>query len=476
MESIATTGRQARMMDKLGKELAELTRSGSAPNQLPTDVLPPEMISKPRRDQTRHPDGRPRMQYGERFMGANSIQLRRDAAARGTTETRYATTDRVNWVNRAHGRGSQEPLRGVNPVTNQAPKGVPVAAFRATAVRTVHHQDGEGFGPGGEQAGKVQVKAGDPMYDASGQQVEDSREMRSTYEVYSVTDLNVTGLRPRTPPNASERALAQQDEDFKELCKQKGEPERVPDDDERVSLVVSQQLGNLTNDVQYCKGVQVVEGADVNDARFRVKAGQPLIEIPPPHKFETAHHQATSVVHACAHAELYAAAKSRADRAAESGIPDEQAEARVAAYHMRSDRRANNEEYSRCELAATYATVNRVTAIPATYVPPASTTDEKQVERWSQTLAQPGGMASVSRDINTIEASFSADRDTRRGDLARERRAERDQQRAEEHRSDVERKAVSPGGDPAVVLPAARPAPASPTPDAPDRAPEQPER
>ena len=43
--------------------------------------------------------------------------------------------------------------------------------------------------------------------------------------------------------------------------------------------------------------------------------------------------------------------------AAEVGRPDEQAEARVAACQARSDRRANNEDYSRYEFAATHATV-----------------------------------------------------------------------------------------------------------------------
>ena len=181
-------------------------------------------------------------------------------------------------------------------------------------------------------------------------------------------------------------------------------------------------------------------------------------------------------MHACAHAELYAAAKSRADRGAAAGQPDEQAEARVAGYQTRTDRRANNEEYSRCEFAATYATVNRVTAIPATYVPLASTQDEKQIERWAKTLEAPGGMAEVNRDINTIERSFSDDRDAHRRELGRERRAEREHQRAEGAPSDDERTPVSPGGDPTVQAPAARPAGEGDAPAAPERSPDAPER
>ena len=109
-----------------------------------------------------------------------------------------------------------------------------------------------------------------------------------------------------------------------------------------MALVVSKECDALLNDLQAVKGIEVVEGADVDEARFRVKGGEPLIEIPDPSKFETTYHQAISIVHACSHAELYMAAKGRADRAAAAGRPDEEAEARVAAYQTRTDRRANN--------------------------------------------------------------------------------------------------------------------------------------
>ena len=85
--------------------------------------------------------------------------------------------------------------------------GVPVLDFDAIAPRAVHHQDGEGFGPGGEKAGKIPVKAGDPMYDKDGNQVADRRELRSTYEVYRVPDVNIAAFRRRTVPHTSKRAI-----------------------------------------------------------------------------------------------------------------------------------------------------------------------------------------------------------------------------------------------------------------------------
>ena len=72
--------------------------------------------------------------------------------------------------------------------------------------------------------------------------------------------------------------------------------------------------------------------------------------------------------------------------------------------------RAGSEEFSKADLAATYATLNRTTAIPAVYVPPAQTQEPENVERWAKTMEAPGGMSKVSQDITDIEQGFSDDR------------------------------------------------------------------
>ena len=133
-------------------------------------------------------------------------------------------------------------------------------------------------------------------------------------------------------------------------------------------------------------------------------------EIPPAAEFSDLHHQATSVVQAVSHSQLHSAAVADVGRATEAGRVDQAAVDRVAAYEAPVETRAGSEEFSKADLAATYATLNRTTAIPAVYVPPAQTQEPENVERWAKTMEAPGGMSKVSQDITDIEQGFSDDR------------------------------------------------------------------
>ena len=420
---------------------------------------------KPAENGARKENGEPRMEYGDRLMGANSIALRMDAAQRQSTDTRYASPERVEWVNRAW-KQPQDAVRGVNPVTNKGPEPVTVATYKTTPVQNVHQKDGKGFGPQGEKAGAVEVHAGDPIYDKGGHQAPDIHEMRSTYNVYHVNDLNIAGIQPRTPPNGSARAVEAQDAAFSQQLATAGEPDRKPSADERTALVLANEV---LQDQRGVKGVEVVENVErLSEARFRIKDNKPTIEIPPGAKFEDCHAQASSVIQACSHANLHADAQKRVDRAKEAGQQDQTAESRVAAYKAPLNTRDASDDYSKLELAASYATLNRVTAIPGVYVPPPSTQDSAQKEKWAKTLEAPGGMAEVHHTITAAERSFGNDRKQTQQISRAHAREERDQARAEERQSGIagpdqpsaERtvapgadpppKAIQPGGDPAV--------------------------
>ena len=117
-----------------------------------------------------------------------------------------------------------------------------------------------------------------------------------------------------------------------------------------------------------------------------VKDGTPTVEIPAAAEFSDLHHQATSVVQAVSHSQLHSAAVADVGRATDAGRVDQAADDRVAAYEAPVETRASSEEFSKADLAASYATLNRTTAIPAVYVPPAQTQDPENVERWAKTM------------------------------------------------------------------------------------------
>ena len=298
MENVPVEGKQARMMNSLGKRLAAATRDGTAPNLQSASALPPEMIPHPHPKGNKREDGTPVMQFGDRLMGANSIALRMDAAARGSSDTRYGTVERAQWCNRV-AQVRQDPVRGENPVTKELPRPVELASHRATPVQNVHREDGQGYGPGGQREGLIDVKAGDPIYDQDGKQANDFHELRETYQVYHCTDLNAAGVAARTPPNGSVRAVQAQDEAFAEQCKANGQEVRQPDEAERMALVISDEQEKLKRDLREITGVEIQEKVGrIKEAQFVVKDGQPTIQLPKHEVFEDIHQQASSQVHA----------------------------------------------------------------------------------------------------------------------------------------------------------------------------------
>ena len=225
-------------------------------------------------------------------------------------------------------------------------------------------------------------------------------------------------------------------------------------------MIVTDEVTKVLDDQCNIKGVTVAQDvASISEARFRIKDGQPTVEIPLASKFSDIYHQATSVVHACSHSQLYSASAGRVAAATEAGHTAQAAQDRVAAYKAPLKTREGSEEYGRAELAATYATLNRVTAMPAEYVPPPSTQDPDTQERWAKTLETLGGMAEVSHNITTAERGFKDDRDDTISIARQAAREAREQERAQQRQGPVpgapapegpEPKPLQVGGDPAV--------------------------
>ena len=146
------------------------------------------------------------------------------------------------------------------------------------------------------------------------------------------------------------------------------------------------------------------------------------------------------------------------------GQPTIRIATRSTSYNLKPSERANSDEFSKADLAATYAALNRTTAMPAEYEPPASTQSAEQRGKWAETLEARGGMAAVSRDITTVERGFSDDRSEMQRTLARARREEREKERhAERGHAQTQAgpagpddKPITPGGDPSVPAPPSR--------------------
>ena len=263
------------------------------------------------------------------------------------------------------------------------------------------------------------------------------------------SDLNAAGVTAHTPANGSDRAIKARNEALAAQCKADGQEVREPPPEERTAMILTDEQEKLERDLREVTGVTIEENVGkIKEAQFVAKDGQPTIQMAKPEAFQDIHQQASSLVHAASHAQLHQDAANRAARATAAGHTDEAAEARVAAYKQSPAQCAKSEEFSKADLAATHAAVNRTTAMPAVYVPPASTESEDQREFWAQTLEARGGMAAVSRDITTVERGFSDDRsEVQRRDrqLAREKREqERVAQRGQGRRMPLPRTSRSP--------------------------------
>ena len=331
-------------------------------------------------------------------------------------------------------------------------------------MRNVHRESTQAYGPRGDKAPLIDVQPGALIYDAKGNQAQDLHELKGTYPVYHCTDLNVAGLTPRTPPNASDRAITAQNAAFAEQCKANGQPVREPNEGERIGMVVADEQEKLKTQLREIAGVDIKENVGrIKEAQMVVKDGTPTIQIPKADVFEDINQQASSLVHAACHAHLYKEAVDRAGRATAAGHTDEAAEARVAAYQLPAAQRAKSDDFARADLAATYAAVNRTTAMPAEYTPPASTQSAETREKWAQTLEARGGMSAVSRDITNVERTFDSNRQELSKQLTRERAEEREKARAAEQghgrqpqaqaQAGPADKPITPGGDPSVAAP-----------------------
>ena len=393
MKFVPVVGRQALYLQNLGENLALATQAGEAPNQRPTAMLPPEFAPTVCQPPPGAPRGAtPRMDYGPRLAGANSIAVRVSAAERGITDPRVATVGRVQSHNKFAGAVDRPPLRPFDVPGGPPP--IVLASNKLIPIQAVHLADGHGHSSAGHGE-LVPVRAGDPLYRPDGKPVQHIHELRDVYQAYHLADVDMEGIGDRRAPYSSDRAVARQDQEFAQRCVDQGLPVRVPDPAERHELVVQSGVNRMVESaLRFAddRGAPFVlqTNPELLEARFSAVSRPPVVELPDPGSSLGVDERASSIARAVSQAALFASLSERAvpievARVGTSELPGpfqvqqppSQVVQRVAAHAAERPSYLDQAHLDRASLVASYAALNAVTAMGATYAPGPEAQDDR---------------------------------------------------------------------------------------------------
>ena len=361
----------------------------------PTLVLPGARLRElgrgPDKQVARRQDGTASQEQDHRFMGANSITLRREMQRRGLEDPRFVTVKRANWINRENNVSRPALKPGAQPIELVSSNG-----RGDHAVASKHKQEEMGFTERGKAGGKVMRPKDSDVFDEKGQHVTETRQVRGrggrgeTYVAYSVTDVNVANLRDRTPPGQGRFAVA---------AWQKANDGRDPDFSAIRAGMAQTKMAKMIEGLQK-HGVAVkTDVPRLEEARFSLDAnGKGTLQIPEATSFRDLNHQVSSVMQGVSHANIAREAQ-RVVAAAPEGQPNEAAAARVAAYQQPPSKQAKSAAFAEADLVASYAALHETTGLGANYDPSPNVRNVEMQERWAAKLAEPGGYASVDRQI-----------------------------------------------------------------------------
>ena len=264
------------------------------------------------------------------------------------------------------------------------------------------------------------MRAGDPVRSPDGKPLHHVHELRDVYKAYHLADVDMVGVGERRPPFSSNRAIARQDQEFADRCVEQGIPARLPDPAERHKLVVESGIDRMVEAALRFADARgapfVVETSpDLTEARFSALSGPPLVEVPDPESSLGVDERASTIARAVSQAALFASLSERAApvdvaRIGASGLPgpfhveppSSQVVQRVAAHS------AERPSYlDRASLVASYAALNAVAAMGATYTPGPEAQDNRVRSAWARELHRIGGMEDLSRELTQIERGLA---------------------------------------------------------------------
>ena len=348
-----------------------------------------ELGRGPDRQVVRRQDGTASQERDHRFMGANSITLRREMQRRGIEDPRFVTVQRAGWINRENNVSAAVLKPGAQPIELVSSPG---RGDHAVALK--HQQEEMGFTERGAAGSKVMRPKDSDVFDEKGQHVTETRQARGrqeTYQAYSVTDVNVANLRDRTAPGEGRSQVERW---------QKDNDGRDPDFNAIRAGMAQRKMGAMIETLGQKHGVTVkTDVARLPEAHFSLDAkGQGTLQIPKGSAFRDLNHQVSSVMQAVAHSTLAREAQ-RQVAAAPADQPNEAAAARVAGYQLSPSKQAKSPAFAEADLVASYAALHETTGLGLNYNPSPNVSNVEMQERWAQKLAEPGGYASVDRQI-----------------------------------------------------------------------------
>ena len=384
-----------------GREIAKEVRGGKSVLQHPTQARPPQGLPYEKNGQPQPPHN---------FGGTRGLILRTVAHNRGFEDTRFATERTARDYNEMHGDGDKVTggiVRGrVSDHGIAVPGQKGADEPRRVNARVKLTEDGPNFDANGQA---VDGKKGDWKRNDKGHiqeqlvTMEGQRKGQGQVTYFNAEDLRMPSLEPRSQVRPEAREYLLSDVVATARRPVQGAPaDSVDPAHQPLQVRESKDLPGRAE-------LSLQQNVDIGNGKTAPEAY--VLTAGPVDSFPSKEHHLGAVVHEvnryhmCRDGNADAIAVARAKPIEREGMP----------------------EFARSELAASAATMDRMTEVGATWHPPQYSNENRSQIREAQAvqLEKPGGLDEVGRDANRTYRLSSG-----RAATAYEQR-ERNQQRAQ---------------------------------------------
>ena len=372
-----TTGpTRAQSVDAWGKTMAGEVRKGQNVLQHPQASPPPQGLPYERGGQKQGPNN---------FGGTRGLVLRTMAASKGYDDTRFATERTARDYNEMHGDG--EKVRGAVVRGRKDDVRIPVPGQkgaddpRMVNVKERLAEDGPNFDVRGNQ---VEGKKGEVRREANGEiaeklvTMEGQRRGQGTVDYYNVDDLKLPSREPRAEAPQNRRDYLLADVMAKARRPVQGAPADSADPAHQPVQV------RETKDLPGRAELSLEQNVDIGNGRTAPEAY--VLRAGPEDSFPSKEHHVGALIH-----------ETNRFHMCRDGNADAIAVAKAA-----SGEREKMPEFGRTELAASAATMDRMTEVGYKWHPPQYSPENRRQVREAQAvqLEKPGGLDQVGQQAN----------------------------------------------------------------------------